>query len=398
MNDAWALARDILVCGLIVATLHWAILVARVLRATRGQPGYVAVFAPLTMWGWLVLPAHFRFNYQRSIAWKTKRDIYQRYNSSKLVVPSLFPPSIHVFVSEGKANTIVSSDRLSFEKMGGGSPAVKVFGPNILNTRRQEYRRHRKVTAPAFSTANTEEVWRVSHSVLQEWFGRADNSTAAGAVWNVSDIASEMMEVTFQVFTRAGFGKQLPWASDSKGVGLREGIKASWIQRLPLPQQVQLAFQKIDVFKAGITKIISDLRADEVDPHRQDILNLLVGANTVSNALSSTLFLLADEVPIHQERIYEEAQNAFGGDSSPSIETRSMLKYTYATFQEGLRLFPPAQLITKAALRDTLLPATDNLGQHFNYHIEMSDGLREEWKPRDGETLRARRERILNLR
>lgn len=128
------------------------------------------------MWAWPLLPAHFRFNWQRETGWKTKRDVYERFNSSVLVVTALFPPSIHILVGDSEVSfaprtqqrfvahrpavlpqafKVVSNDRGHFEKMDAGSPLGDVFGPNILNTNRNEWRRHRRVTAPAFSDVST---------------------------------------------------------------------------------------------------------------------------------------------------------------------------------------------------------------------------------------------------
>ena len=50
--------------------------------------------------------------------------------------------------------------------------------------------------------------------------------------------------------------------------------------------------------------------------------------DTTSNALACTLFLLADEDPVHQERILEEARQAFAGQAAPTFDARSQLKYT----------------------------------------------------------------------
>lgn len=81
-------------------------------------------------------------------------------------------------------------------------------------------------------------------------------------------------------------------------------------------------------------------------------------AETTANSIAATFFYLA-LYPEHQAAIYEEASAVFGAEQ-PIAETSyavySSLPYTLATYQEGLRVFPPGPVVVKKAMRDTSLP------------------------------------------
>ena len=85
---------------------------------------------------------------------------------------------------------------------------------------------------------------------------------------------------------------------------------------------------------------------------RDEAVNLFVGGfDTPSLAMAWTFYLLAEN-PAYAERVYEEADNAF----EQGIESRDVMKrlsFTQLVLRESMRLYPPAYILGREAVRDT---------------------------------------------
>lgn len=77
---------------------------------------------------------------------------------------------------------------------------------------------------------------------------------------------------------------------------------------------------------------------------------IVAGHETVASAMTWALGLLADNPKVLEE-LRAEA-DAVLGDSPPTFEQLKQLVYARAVFDETLRLYPPAWLITRNALAD----------------------------------------------
>ncbi|MRR29883.1 cytochrome P450, partial [bacterium] len=82
---------------------------------------------------------------------------------------------------------------------------------------------------------------------------------------------------------------------------------------------------------------------------RDEIITLLIaGHETVASALTWTWYLLAQQPDVRQ-KLEAEIQSVLGGRVPVSADLAS-LPYTAAVFEEALRLYPPAWLITRTAI------------------------------------------------
>jgi len=73
-----------------------------------GQPGYIAIIQPFHEYGYAFFPVS-RFNLQVNYMWKTKTDLYRKYNSNVLVIPSLFPPVVTILIADAQVSFRISS-------------------------------------------------------------------------------------------------------------------------------------------------------------------------------------------------------------------------------------------------------------------------------------------------
>ena len=77
---------------------------------------------------------------------------------------------------------------------------------------------------------------------------------------------------------------------------------------------------------------------------------LIAGHETVASALAWTWDLLARN-PETEAKLHEELARELGG-RTPAAEDLPKLRYTEMVFQEAMRLYPPAWIISRKALED----------------------------------------------
>lgn len=96
------------------------------------------------------------------------------------------------------------------------------------------------------------------------------------------------------------------------------------------------------------------------DRHLRDeaMTGLIAGHETVASALAWTWHLLAEN-PEAEAKLHAELTEVLAG-RPPAVDDLPRLSYTQAVFEEALRLYPPAWIITRKALAD------DEIG---GYHV-----------------------------
>ena len=80
---------------------------------------------------------------------------------------------------------------------------------------------------------------------------------------------------------------------------------------------------------------------------------LIAGHETVASALAWTWHLLATD-PAAEAKLNAELAAVLGG-RAPQVDDLPDLRYTQAVFEEALRLYPPASIITRKALADDVI-------------------------------------------
>ena len=84
---------------------------------------------------------------------------------------------------------------------------------------------------------------------------------------------------------------------------------------------------------------------------RDEMMTILIaGHETVASALAWTWYLLATD-PAAEAKLHAELAAVLGG-RTPQVDDLPDLRYTQAVFEEALRLYPPAWIITRKALAD----------------------------------------------
>lgn len=105
----------------------------------------------------------------------------------------------------------VTAARARFPKPLEQYKILTFYGSNIVVTEGDEWKRHRKISAPSFSERNNRLVWDETMLIVEElcevlWAGKQEV-----AVDNIVDLTVPMALFIIGV---AGFGKRMSWKED----------------------------------------------------------------------------------------------------------------------------------------------------------------------------------------
>lgn len=261
-----------------------------------------------------------------------------------------------------------------------------VTGEGLLTADTAAWRRQRPLVQPAFHhetlDAVVEHVSSTTRRLTEQWSALPDGS--------VIDADEYMMHAALEVVGHALFGTDLSGNATVLTTATLDALDVviararvpldppSW---LPTPGNRKLA-RSVRLLDAAVQQMLSErssrVEVGEKGPDMIDLLResrdengaalseeeirneivtfIVAGHETVASALSWAWSLLARHPEI-QERVALEADRVLG--SSPAtLENYRELTFTKAVFDETLRLYPPAWLITRQSL------GPDNLAGH----------------------------------
>ena len=284
-----------------------------------------------------------------------------------------------------KANVISSADmahEVLFDQAdafvkgyGLGYFARPLLGNGLLTSETDLHRRQRRMMAPAFVHKRIADYATVI----------AARTEAAQAGWADGagiDFSSAMMRLTLEIVGATLFGAEVGAEADEIGEALTAAMTHAMrgLQRaVPIPptwptpgnRKGLAAIARLDRTVYGL---IEERRRSGVD--RGDFLSMLLlaqdeddgsvmtdkqvrdeamniflaGHETTANALSWTFYLLAQH-PAARERLEREVDAALGG-RTPSLADLPRLPYALQVLKESMRLYPPAFILARRALRD----------------------------------------------
>ncbi len=273
----------------------------------------------------------------------------------------------YVFVNEpALIKDILVTQQHAFSKSLGTRVLRMLLGEGLLTSEDPLHRRMRRIVQPAFHHKRVAEYARIMERDAREFTDRLRPGEHL-------DAHAAMTELTLRIATETLFGSDESESAHSVGDALRLMMAefpymltplSALRQRLPFPNTLRFgaARKMLDEIIYGL---IARRRAGGVDrgdalsmllasqdaeteqqPHdeqiRDEIMTLfMAGHETTANALTWALYLLAQH-PAVDERT---AVAARAGDA----------EYVGRVVKEVLRLYPPAWIIGREALRDVTL-------------------------------------------
>lgn len=264
---------------------------------------------------------------------------------------------------------------------------ARIAGKGLLTSDGEIWLTHRRLLQSAFHHSLHDELattaFVLAHEMSNE-FAQRNREVGEGKLVNIQPW---MLHLAMRILGKTFFSMELGGASESLvhsiEIALDYILHSSF--QFSLKQENKYAFEQalaeIDQFAHHL--IITARQRKKKDSTSKDFLDILVAAlegegtvsltesevrdeivtlliaghETVATALTWTIYLLAAHVEV-QEALRAELFNTLGGEQPPTYQKLSQLTLTRHVFEEALRLFPPAWLITRRAVQE------DILGEH----------------------------------
>nr|GAT59260.1 predicted protein [Mycena chlorophos] len=348
---------------------------------------------------------------------------YAKHGSTSVGAVTIHDASPIVWFSDAASIKHITTETSVFQKDVAAYEPLNFYGMNVIGTEGADWRRHRRVSKPAFTEAGNALVWKEAIRVANEWFTELHTRFEHNEYLRI-DAGQEWMDITLHIIASAGFGHP---ADKGQTSAFRQALftaiahirvktaTPTWLyvlsERIYVPlvgrivRDTQAAYEEL---KVHILELVGTARAWVIEGKRTDsgseaaLLRNLVEANmdvpedadrntrrntlTESELLSNSFsFLLAGHettahtlafavgllalYPTAQQKLFEETVALWPkGIPSPTAispykESFARLPYTLAVLHETLRLFPAIIRLGKFVCADTAVPA---------YHFDLS--------------------------
>lgn len=252
---------------------------------------------------------------------------------------------------------------------------ARVTGRGLLTSDGDFWLRQRRLAQPAFHKTRIAALDRLittsTAQMLSSWQDYADRGEPL-------DIDQEMMQLTLRIVGQALFSIDLQQQAQDftravlttlEYIVYRSQNFLALPESIPTPRNLQFR-RALQVMDDLVYEMIAERRKVESPPDdllsmlmaareadsgvgmseaqiRDEVMTILIaGHETVASALTWSFYLLAQH-PAHQDRLVDEACSS--GSQAPDRNGFENLKFSRAVFEETLRLYPPAWLITRRA-------------------------------------------------
>ncbi|KAF9653356.1 cytochrome P450 [Thelephora ganbajun] len=317
---------------------------------------------------------------------------------------SLWPtPRVGFLVADAHAIKMIFSSRPRFPKPVEAYRVLKFFGNNIVTTEFGEWKRYRRIAAPAFSEKNNklafEESVRTITSLYEGgWRGKQEI---------VVDALRLTLEAALMTISAAGFGHQINWEDDGTPPGHKLSFKQSveivstgafirvfcpkWIFEWAPIKKIREVRDGFSEFRSYLVEMINERKLSDEKGEKRDLLSNLVSANEefldggeqklgevelVGNIFifyiaghetsGHTLCFALNMLAVYQEEqevLYQHIQDVLSDGRLPTYEDIPRLNRVTATLYETLRMFPPVPAIPKYSSENTSLVIGNQAGE-----------------------------------
>ncbi|PSR70454.1 hypothetical protein PHLCEN_2v13705, partial [Hermanssonia centrifuga] len=207
---------------------------------------------------------------------------------------TIFPKvSISIQVADPAAIKEITTHRLQFPKPVRLYRLLTFFGRNIVASEFDEWKRFRKITAPAFSERNNRLVWDETVLIMNDLFQNVWGTREEITVDHAIDIT---LPIALFVIGVAGFGRRITWEDDlvvppghqmafkdalhivSTDVILKAVIP-NWAMKLGPTKRIRNVVTAFDELEKYMMEMIRARQTAEKKEERYDLFSSLLDAN-----------------------------------------------------------------------------------------------------------------------
>ncbi|SJL04168.1 uncharacterized protein ARMOST_07528 [Armillaria ostoyae] len=326
----------------------------------------------------------------------TTQVVYKQTGWDIVACVSAFSARIEFLIADAIILKDVTTARVSFPKPTFLYRVLSVFGPNIIASEGDTWKKYRRISAPAFLDRNNRLVWEESLNVTRDLIH---------TVWKDKDVVEVEHAIALHVIGIAGFGRKMNWQADSivlpgHTMPFHDAlhlVSTGFIVKMVIPRWAMGLTRKwtevinaFDELESYMLEMIANRRKAEKE-ERYDLFSSLLDANDDEGLMGGEakltdpellgniyIFLLAGHEATHtlaftfallalyldqQEALYCHIKNVIPDGRNPTYEEMPLFTHSVAVFYETLRLFPPVTSIPKMSTEDTVLVSTNRAGE-----------------------------------
>jgi cytochrome P450 len=296
-------------------------------------------------------------------------------------VPIRFGPfRAHVAFGPAEIEDVLVDHAVDFRKSFGTRMLIPLLGRGLLTAEGDEWLRHRRLAAPAFHRARVEGYARTMARY-------AEDSVEAWHDGQTVDLHDEMTALTLRIVARTLFDADVTTRIEEVsriGTSIQDFyylrfaslrfLIPTW---LPTPgnRRLAAATRHLDEVVYGMIRerkpgedrgdlmsmllLARDEQGSGMSERqvRDEVMTLLLAGHETTALALTWAFLLLDRNPEARSRLEAELA-AVIGDEPATPEDIPALPYTQAVINETLRLYPPAYVTGREAIRDTTVGET----------------------------------------
>ncbi|KAI0346597.1 cytochrome P450 [Trametopsis cervina] len=317
---------------------------------------------------------------------------------------SVYPMRAAFFIADADVIREVSAARNRYPKPIEMYGVLAFYGPNIVVSEAEEWKRYRKIANPGFSERNNRLVWEETQRTVLELF---NEEWRGQDVVVDEDVLLTTVSIALFIISCAGFGQRISWKEEglhSAGSEfsfketmyhvsthiVTKAITPGWLLKLDLTSKLRTTRVAFELMEKYMLEMVQKRKNAEMKVERHDLLSgliaasdeefsgfakltdmevisnififLIAGHETTAHTLAFAFILLA-LYPEEQKKLNEQCKSVLGDDDIPKYENMNAYTYAMAVFFETLRLFPPATAVPKVASEDSVLYTTNAAGE-----------------------------------
>ncbi|CCM05091.1 uncharacterized protein FIBRA_07298 [Fibroporia radiculosa] len=357
--------------------------------------------------------------------WNTRfHDFYAEYGTDTISVVPWFASTPQIHSADMEVLRQLMSGGVKSPWFKFRSPVMEEWGHSLFTVEREEWQKHRKILAPAFSSEMYAYVWdqavRAYHDMIAHE-GWADQDTV-----EITVLQRLTSKLAFLLLAVCGFGLDASWSdpttTSTGGMTVPHALRIfvmpsiavllpKWMRWIPLKQvrdfcharglldqymrtQVnerrKLVKSQIELNEEGSRDIFSVLvRANELNARSVDtqkltlsdgevisnvFLMLFAGHETSAETLAATFALLAVHQDV-QEVVYQQIIDVVGTGRDPTPGEYHQLDKVLNAFYEASRMFPASFSAARVAAEDSTLVVPNAHGSGREGRIIVRKGV-----------------------